>query len=36
VMIEDLIEKVFYEKLKEFFNEYVLRNNDLVRIRKRF
>ena len=36
VMIEDLIEKVFYEKLKEFFNDYVLRNNDLVRVRKRF
>lgn len=28
VMIEDLIEKVFYEKLKEFFNDYVLKNND--------
>lgn len=36
VMIEDLIEKVFYEKLKEFFNDYVLKNNDLVKVRKRF
>ena len=36
VMIEDLIEKIFYEKVKEFFNDYVLKNNDLVKVRKRF
>ena len=34
--IEDMIKKVFHKMVKDFFSEYVIKNNDLVKIRKMF
>ena len=34
--IEDMIKKVFHKMVKDFFSEYVMKNNDLVKIRKMF
>ena len=31
--IEDMIKKVFHKMVKDFFSEYVMKNNDLVKIR---
>ena len=35
-LIEDLIEKVWNKKIKEFFSDYIIKNNDLVKVRKMF
>ena len=32
--IEDMIKKVFHKMVKDFFPEYVIKNNDIVKIRK--